>query len=130
MISDVKKPMTLDDSKLEELHDSALEEPQEKSLISRRKFLYTGILSASALAVAGCVSGIITRKNVQITFKTIELPNLPAAFKGLTITLASDIHSSPYMSLRDMQDIARLINELKSDVILLPGDFVTTHKNE
>lgn len=60
----------------------------------------------------------------------IELPNLPPAFKGLKITLASDIHSSPYMSLEDMQEIAGLINALKSDVILLPGDFVTGHKNE
>ena len=102
----------------------------ESRLISRRKFLYGGILSVSAVAITGCVSGIITRKNIEITHKTIELPNLPPAFKGLTITLACDIHSSPYMSLEDMQEIAGLINGLKSDVILLPGDFVTGHKNE
>ncbi|MDP4230489.1 MAG: metallophosphoesterase [Bacteroidota bacterium] len=108
-------------------------EPEHETssrLITRRKFLYTGIMTASAAAITGCVSGIVTRKNVQISYKTIELPNLPPAFKGLTITLASDIHSSPYMSLEDMKQIAALINELKSDVILLPGDFVTTHKNE
>lgn len=103
---------------------------QRSLLISRRKFLYTSILSVSAAAITGCVSGIVTRKNVQITYKTIVLPNLPPAFKGLTITLASDIHSSPYMTLEDMQEIAKLINALKSDVILLPGDFVTTHRNE
>ncbi len=103
---------------------------QVPHLISRRKFLYGSIITVSAAAITGCVSGIITRKNVQITYKTIVLPNLPLAFKGLTITLASDIHSSPYMTLEDMQEIAALINKLKSDVIILPGDFVTTHKNE
>lgn len=92
----------------------------ETKLISRRKFLYGGILSVSAVAITGCVSGIITRKNVEITYKTIKLPNLPPQFKGLTITLASDIHSSPYMSLEDMQEIAGLINGLKSDVIYCP----------
>ncbi len=106
------------------------EEQQKYPLISRRNFLYGGILTVSAVAITGCVSGIVTRKNVQISHKTIELPNLPPHFKGLTITLASDIHSSPYMTLEDMKEIAKLINDLKSDVILLPGDFVTTHKNE
>ena len=109
-----------------------LEERKDKDskLITRRKFLYGSILSVSAVAITGCVSGIITRKNIQVTYRTIELPNLPPAFKGLKITLASDIHSSPYMSLEDMQEIAKLINALNSDVILLPGDFVTGHKNE
>jgi predicted MPP superfamily phosphohydrolase len=112
------------------LEQDNYKEQQNSPLISRRKFLYGGILTVSAVAITGCVSGIVTRKNVEITHRTIELPNLPPAFKGLTITLASDIHSSPYMSLQDMQEIAKLINDLKSDVILLPGDFVTSHKNE
>jgi len=106
------------------------EEGQRSKLITRRKFLYGSILSVSAVAITGCVSGIITRKNVEVTYRSIEIPNLPPAFKGLKITLASDIHSSPYMSLEDMQEIAKLINALKSDVILLPGDFVTGHRNE
>src|ERR1700730_629035 len=106
------------------------ENKQGSNLISRRKFLYGSIITVSAAAITGCVSGIVTRKNIQLSYKTIVLPNLPPAFKGLTITLASDIHSSPYMTLEDMQEIAKLINDLKSDVILLPGDFVTTHKNE
>ena len=106
------------------------EQKTESRLISRRKFLYAGIATVSAAAITGCVSGIVTRKNVQLSYRTIQLPNLPPAFKGLTITLASDIHSSPYMTLEDMQEIASLILKLKSDVILLPGDFVTTHRNE
>ena len=106
------------------------ESEKSSSLITRRKFLYGSIITVSATAITGCVSGIITRKNIQVTYRTIELPNIPPAFKGLKITLASDIHSSPYMSLEDMQDIAKLINALNSDVILLPGDFVTSHKNE
>ena len=112
------------------LESHASDKQHEQKLITRRKFLYGSILTVSAAAITGCVSGIITRKNVQVTYRTIVLPNLPPQFKGLTITLACDIHSSPYMSLEDMQEIATLINALKSDVILLPGDFVTTHMNE
>src|SRR6516164_5926174 len=105
-------------------------DPQESKLITRRKFLYGSILAVSGAAITGCVSGIVTRKHVEVTYRTITIPNLPPSFKGLKITLASDIHSSPYMSLEDMQEIAKLINALNSDVILLPGDFVTGHRNE
>ncbi|MEI8135292.1 MAG: metallophosphoesterase [bacterium] len=105
-------------------------EPSSPKLLTRRKFLYGGILAVSSVAVAGCVSGIVTRKNIDVSYSSITIPNLPPSFKGLKITLASDIHSSPYMSLDDMKEIAKIMNSLHSDVILLPGDFVTGHKNE
>ncbi len=102
----------------------------EGPLLSRRKFLYSGIVGVSALAITGCVSGIVTRNDIEITHRTVMIPNLPPEFKGTTITLASDIHSGPYMDINDMNHIVTLINDLQSDIILLPGDFVTTHRNE
>jgi predicted MPP superfamily phosphohydrolase len=108
---------------------SELQEHDPK-LMTRRKFLYGGIMATTSLAVVGCVGGIMSRNNVEITKKTIALPNLPPEFKGTTITLASDIHSGPYMDVDEMKSIVQLINDLKSDIILLPGDFVSTHLNE
>jgi predicted MPP superfamily phosphohydrolase len=105
-------------------------ESPASAAMTRRKFLYGSIVGVSALAVAGCVGGIASRNNIEVTERTFVIPNLPPEFKGTTITLASDIHSSPYMLLDDMKHIANVIKELKSDIILLPGDFVTTHRDE
>ncbi|HYM19381.1 MAG TPA: metallophosphoesterase [Candidatus Kapabacteria bacterium] len=109
-------------------------EPEElssnKLTISRRKFLYGSIVGISSLAVAGCIGGIASRNNIEVTERTITIPNLPPEFKNTTITLASDIHSSPYMVLADIKHIADIIQSLNSDIILLPGDFVTTHRDE
>src|SRR6476469_4227520 len=98
--------------------------------ISRRTFVHSGIVAANGLAMAGCMRGVTTRNDPEITFRTLTIPNLPEAFKGKTITLISDIHSSPFMSLQDLKHIAKKVNELKSDMIVMPGDFVTSHHNE
>ena len=99
-------------------------------LMTRRKFVYSGIVGISGVALAGCFNGVASRGDVEITHRTISLPELPPNFEGFTMTLASDLHSSPFMSLEDMQRITKIINNLRSDIILMPGDFVTSHLNE
>ncbi len=106
------------------------QEQDRSPIISRRRFLYSSIVGVSAVAVAGCVGGIASRNNIEVSRISVTIPNLPAEFKNTTITLASDIHSSPYMTLGDMKNIVKIINDLRSDIILLPGDFVTSHRNE
>ena len=114
-------------TELEQIIES---EAKNSSLISRRKFLHMGIVGTSLIAASGCVAGIANRNKIDITRKTITIPNLPQSFKGTTITLASDIHSGPYMSEEELRHIVKTINSLGSDMILLPGDFVTSNRNE
>ena len=98
---------------------------------SRRTLLKGGLLAAGGLALASCSSRSFTSNEiVELTQEDIMIPHLPAQFEGMTVTLASDFHSSPYMSLKDLKNIVGRINELKSDVILLPGDFVTSKIEE
>lgn len=113
-----------------ELEQIIVSEKQNSSLISRRKFLHMGIVGSSLLAASGCVAGIANRNKIEITRQTITIPNLPESFKGTTISLASDIHSGPYMSEEELRHIVKTINSLGSDIILLPGDFVTSNRNE
>ncbi len=100
------------------------------TLLTRRKFVYTGIVGLSGFALAGCMHGITTRGDVEITHRTFSMPALPPAFEGFTLTLASDIHSSPFMLTDDLKKVVKLINGLGSDAIVMPGDFVTSHHNE
>lgn len=81
--------------------------------------------AATQSKAAGLFSDI-----VEITRHEVYLPNLDPIFDGMTVTLASDIHSNPYMSLHDMKRIVTTINSLNSDIILLPGDFVTDNLDE
>ncbi len=99
-------------------------------MLTRRKFVQGGIVGVSALALAGCMTGISSRGNVELTHRAISIPNLPEKFKGRTITLLSDIHSSPFMSGDEMAEIVKMVNSLKSDMIIMPGDYVTSHHNE
>jgi len=98
--------------------------------ISRRRFVHAGIVLVSGAALTGCVQGIVGRSDIEITKHTLAIDHLPQSLQGMTVTFASDLHSSPFMSQDEMKNIVRMINDLNSDVILLTGDFVTSHHNE
>ncbi len=97
--------------------------------VTRRQLLKMGG-AAVATAAATKAHASLSGGPIEITRHDVFLPNLDPAFDGMTATLASDIHSSPYMSLQDMKEIVRTINDLKSDLILMPGDFVTDNLDE
>lgn len=98
--------------------------------MTRRAFVHTSVLGLSGMALASCTRGIMARNDVEITHRVFEIPNLPPAFHGRTVSLLSDIHSSPFMSLDDLRRVVAQVNQLKSDIILIPGDFVTSHHSE
>jgi uncharacterized protein len=107
-----------------------LHESKPPGSLTRRAFLHTSILGVSGIALASCTRGIMDRNDIEITYRTFALPNLPPAFEGKTITFLSDIHAGPFMDVDEMKHIAQLVNNLKSDIIVIPGDFVTSHVNE
>lgn len=98
--------------------------------MTRRAFLHTTILGVSGIALASCTTGIVDRNDIEITHRSFEIPNLPEAWNGRTVTFLSDIHSGPFMDVNELRNVVRLVNGLKSDVIVMPGDFVTSHTNE
>jgi predicted MPP superfamily phosphohydrolase len=91
---------------------------------SRRKFLRTATFALSSYAFAGAAYGIIRHDAFKIDKQQINIKNLPQELKGLTITLLSDIHAGQYMPEDEMRDYANIVNDLGSDIIIIPGDFV------
>ncbi len=110
--------------------DTGSEESSGTRALSRRAFLHTSILGVSGIALTSSTRGIMQRNNVQITRRDFALPNLPRSFEGRTITFLSDIHSGPFMDLRELKAVVQTVNDLKSDVIVMPGDFVTSEASE
>jgi uncharacterized protein len=99
-------------------------------MLSRRELLKTGTLALAGLALPSALKAETGAVFAEITREDIIIPNLAPQFDGMTVTLASDFHSSDYMSPADLKQIVRQMNELKSDIILLPGDFVTSKPAE
>ncbi|MBS4027665.1 MAG: metallophosphoesterase [Ignavibacteriales bacterium] len=98
--------------------------------VSRRKFLQNGMISLAGVSFAGTAYGAFVRDDYEITNQIIAIKNLPPQFQNFTISLMSDIHSSVFMPKSDMQKYVAAVNELKSDVIFVTGDFVNSQVEE
>ena len=120
----MNKDLTRDEDSVPEVQQAA------PSSLTRRAFLHTGILGLSGLALTSSSFGIMGRNDVEITYRTFNIPNLPRAWHGKTITFLSDIHSGPFMGLDELRNVVRIVNSLKSDIVVIPGDFVTSHVDE
>ncbi len=97
---------------------------------SRRAFLRTGIVGISAYSFIGAARGVIERNDYEIIERNIHIKNLPEEFKGFTIGLMSDVHSSAFMTKDEMDDYVAALNTLKTDLVVVPGDFVNSETEE
>lgn len=96
---------------------------------SRRKFLKNGLIGLSAYSALGTASNT-SEHDYDIIEQQISIPNLPNAFKGFTIGMISDIHSSVFMDKEDMLKYVHAVNELKTDLVVVTGDFVNSQTEE
>jgi 3',5'-cyclic AMP phosphodiesterase CpdA len=55
----------------------------------------------------------------------IRLGRLPKAFEGFRIVQLSDLHISPFMSAEEIRRYVAIANQLKGDLVVLTGDFLT-----
>lgn len=98
--------------------------------LSRRNFIKYSTLAASTYAFGGAAYGVLKHDAYEINYKEIKIENLPPELKGTTITLFSDIHSGQYMSEKDMLEYCEVVNNLGSDIICIPGDFVNFQRED
>lgn len=93
---------------------------------ARRQFLeQTGAAITSAPFVAGAYGLLHGRLNLETTRQPIRLAHLPKAFEGFRIAQLSDIHIGPFMPAEEIRKYVAIANQLKPDLIVLTGDFVT-----
>ncbi len=105
-------------------------EPVKKIDSSRRAFIRTSATFVSGYAFAGATLGVLDKNDYEIENVEIKINDLPHELKGTTVTLVSDIHSGPYMDENLMKEYADVVNDLKSDIIVIPGDFTNSDKME
>ena len=104
-------------------------QPQPKRF-SRRKFLkaagittVTGLVSSTASLAYGFK---VEPSWLELTHHTAEISGLPRAFHGYKIAHLTDIHADNIFMKKDrLADIVTKTIELKPDLAVITGDFVT-----
>ncbi len=96
--------------------------PDRPSRFSRRTFLVASGTTAAGLAL---YAGEIARHEVSIVNRPIAISNLPPPFHGYRIVQVSDIHLDEFTEPFFLERIVHRVNELKPDLVLLTGDFIT-----
>jgi predicted MPP superfamily phosphohydrolase len=93
--------------------------------LSRRQFLGVALAAAPPL-VNLSLATIAMRQLEQFRVRRFVLPiaGLPGDLHGLTITQISDMHVGRFTSGRVLRDVVRVVNELRTDLVLLTGDLI------
>jgi hypothetical protein len=68
----------------------------------------------------------IERFRLALREQKIEIPNLPADLHGLRVAQLTDIHLSPYLSVRELDHAVAMANETRPHLTLVTGDLITT----
>src|SRR5437764_3492283 len=93
--------------------------------LSRRQFLGVALAAAPPLFSLSFAT-IAMRQLDQFRVRRFVLPivGLPSDLHGLTITQISDMHVGRFTSGRVLREVVRVVNELRTDLVLLTGDLI------
>lgn len=97
----------------------------DSGAMQRREFLRKLGWSAAVVPYATVGYGVFRSVyDFEVIRVDVPLPDLPAAFDGMTIAQISDIHAGSFFSGQPMMDVADIIERLRPDMIAITGDFV------
>jgi predicted MPP superfamily phosphohydrolase len=93
---------------------------------SRRYFFQAAGVIAGAVPFVSAGYGFMAER-FRFYVREVEIPiaNLPPALDGLRITQLSDIHIGSYMPVSQVRRAVGMANELKGDLAVVTGDFLT-----
>ncbi|MDO7744234.1 MAG: metallophosphoesterase, partial [Pedobacter sp.] len=99
--------------------------------ISRSSFIVKAGLVAAAVPLTSLTWGITSGAyDYQVRRKTLILPNLPAAFDGITMGQISDIHSGSFYNPTAVKGGVEMLLGEKPDFIFFTGDIVNDMATE
>jgi len=93
---------------------------------ARRRWMTTTATVAMAAPVAATAFGaLIERTSFHVKEVDFPVPNLHPDFEGLRVAQISDLHVSPYLSVRDAARAVDMANELNPHLTLVTGDLIS-----
>jgi len=103
--------------------------PGGKVRVSRRRIL-TGAAGLFGLSTAATAvyAGAIEPKDLVVTRYALSPPGWPAG-QRLSIAVIADLHAGgPDMTLEQIRRVVDTANSLQSDLVVLLGDYIATHR--
>jgi len=92
----------------------------------RRRWIKAAAGAAIAAPVAAIAyGGLIERTRFHVKEIDFPVPNLHPDFDGLRVAQVSDLHVSPYLSVRDAARVVDMTNELRPHLTLVTGDLIS-----
>jgi predicted MPP superfamily phosphohydrolase len=83
----------------------------------------------SVAALAG-IYGLFNARVIRIRRGAVQIPNLPASWRGRRAVLLSDLHLGPINGVRFCRRLVALIAHFQPDVVFLPGDLFDGTKGD
>ena len=94
---------------------------------SRRNFLRLANLAVFVAPAAVVGYGVfIERHNLRLREQDIEVPGLHPDLNGLRLVQLTDIHLSPFLSIRELDRAIAMANETRAHLALVTGDLITS----
>jgi len=99
--------------------------------VKRRKLVETSAWTLASIPFFMVSKGLFSTTNdFTVRNADIYLPNLPKSLDGLKIVQLSDLHLGSFYDYTSFQEVRRLTNDLKPDIIVITGDFVNSKPSE
>jgi uncharacterized protein len=97
---------------------------------ARRRFLGAvrwGLLGAPVVAIG--YGTFVERFRLSVREQNIPVPGLPPDLDGLRLAQLTDIHLSPFLSVRELERAVEMANETRPHLALVTGDLITTRND-
>jgi predicted MPP superfamily phosphohydrolase len=93
---------------------------------ARRAFLQTAQAAVLGVPLAASGYGVfVQRFNFALREQKVVIPGLPEDLENLRLVQLSDIHLSPFLSVRELEHVIGMANETRAHAALITGDLIT-----
>lgn len=109
---------------------SVIPRPKPQHSAERRQFLMATRAAVLASPVVATGYGVfIQRDNFRVREVTVPIVGLATELDGLRLVQLTDMHVSPFLSLRELARTVDMANELKPHVALVTGDIISSYRD-
>jgi predicted MPP superfamily phosphohydrolase len=91
----------------------------------RRLIQAAGTVAVAAPFAAAAFGAIVERTNFRVKEIDLPIPNLHPDLEGIRIGQLSDLHVSPWLSVRDAGRTVDMLNECKPHLTVVTGDVIS-----
>jgi uncharacterized protein len=75
------------------------------------------------LGLLAGISAMVNAAWTRVVRVTVELPNLPASWRGRTAAVISDLHLGHVRNIGFLRRVLKKLSQLRPDVLFIPGDM-------